>query len=429
MSLNLSKSADAFKNAESVIPGGVNSPVRAFRSVGEAPLFFESGSGSTVTDIDGNSYIDYVLSWGPLILGHAHPDVIARTTEAISKGTSFGAPTLAETHLASLIVDAVPGVDQVRLVNSGTEATMSALRLARAATSRNKIVKFAGCYHGHADMLLVQAGSGVATLGLPDSPGVPAGATEDTLVAPYNDLAATQMLFENHGAEIAAVIVEPVAGNMGMIKPVDGFLEGLRSLTEAYGALLIFDEVMTGFRVSPNGAVGLFEISPDLVTFGKVVGGGFPLAAYGGKRSVMEHVAPAGGMYQAGTLSGNPVATAAGIATLENLGKDGVWEDIAANADKLAEGLNAAAIDAEIPFQASSVGTMFGYFFTDQPVRNFEGAQTADQDRFVKFFTGMLERGIYLAPSAFESGFMSSAHTDDDIARTISAASDVFATL
>lgn len=429
MSLNLSKSADAFKNAESVIPGGVNSPVRAFRSVGEAPLFFESGSGSTVTDIDGNSYIDYVLSWGPLILGHAHPDVIARTTEAISKGTSFGAPTLAETHLASLIVDAVPGVDQVRLVNSGTEATMSALRLARAATSRNKIVKFAGCYHGHADMLLVQAGSGVATLGLPDSPGVPAGATEDTLVAPYNDLAATQMLFENHGAEIAAVIVEPVAGNMGMIKPVDGFLEGLRSLTEAYGALLIFDEVMTGFRVSPNGAVGLFEISPDLVTFGKVVGGGFPLAAYGGKRSVMEHVAPAGGMYQAGTLSGNPVATAAGIATLENLGKDGVWEDIAANADKLAEGLNAAAIDAEIPFQASSVGTMFGSFFTDQPVRNFEGAQTADQDRFVKFFTGMLERGIYLAPSAFESGFMSSAHTDDDIARTISAASDVFATL
>lgn len=429
MSLNLSKSADAFKNAESVIPGGVNSPVRAFRSVGGAPVFFESGSGSTVTDIDGNSYIDYVLSWGPLILGHAHPDVIARTTEAISKGTSFGAPTLAETHLASLIVDAVPGVDQVRLVNSGTEATMSALRLARAATSRNKIVKFTGCYHGHADMLLVQAGSGVATLGLPDSPGVPAGATEDTLVAPYNDLAATQMLFENHGAEIAAVIVEPVAGNMGMIQPVDGFLEGLRSLTEAYGALLIFDEVMTGFRVSPNGAVGLFEISPDLVTFGKVVGGGFPLAAYGGKRSVMEHVAPAGGMYQAGTLSGNPVATAAGIATLENLGKDGVWEAIAAKADKLAEGLNAAAIDAEIPFQASSVGTMFGYFFTDQPVRNFEDAQTADQDRFVKFFTGMLERGIYLAPSAFESGFMSSAHTDDDIARTISAASDVFATL
>lgn len=289
MSLNLSKSADAFKNARSFIPGGVNSPVRAFRSVGGSPIFFDSGSGSKVTDIDGNSYIDYVLSWGPLILGHAHPDVIERTTAAMAKGTSFGAPTLAETRLSELIAESVPGVDEVRLVNSGTEATMSALRLARAATGRNKIVKFAGCYHGHADMLLVQAGSGVATLGLPDSPGVPEGATQDTLVAPFNDLAATQLLFENHGAEIAAIIVEPVAGNMGMIQPVNGFLEGLRSITQAYGALLIFDEVMTGFRVSPNGAVGLFSIEPDLVTFGKVVGGGFPLAAYGGKRSVMEN--------------------------------------------------------------------------------------------------------------------------------------------
>ena len=426
MSLNLSKSADAFAHAKSLIPGGVNSPVRAFRSVGGSPIFFESGSGSKVTDIDGNSYIDYVLSWGPLILGHAHPDVIARTTEAMAKGTSFGAPTLAETRLAELIVDSVPGVDEVRLVNSGTEATMSALRLARAATGRNKIVKFAGCYHGHADMLLVQAGSGVATLGLPDSPGVPAGATQDTLVAPFNDLAATQELFENHGHEIAAVIVEPVAGNMGMIQPVNGFLEGLRSLTEAHGSLFIYDEVMTGFRVSPNGAVGLFGIEPDLVTFGKVVGGGFPLAAYGGKRSVMEHVAPAGAMYQAGTLSGNPVATAAGIATLENLAADHVWQGIADKATTLAEGLNTAALDAGVPFSASACGTMFGYFFTDKPVRNYEDAQTADIEKFVSFFGGMLEKGVYLAPSAFESGFLSSAHTDEDIENTITAAREVF---
>lgn len=426
MSLNLSKSADAFAHAKTVIPGGVNSPVRAFRSVGGSPVFFDSGSGSKVTDIDGNRYIDYVLSWGPLILGHAHPDVIARTTEAMAKGTSFGAPTLAETRLAELITEAVPGVDEVRLVNSGTEATMSALRLARAATGRDKIVKFAGCYHGHADLLLVQAGSGVATLGLPDSPGVPEGATKDTLVAPFNGLAATQKLFEDHGDKIAAVIVEPVAGNMGMIQPVSGFLEGIRSLTEAHGALFIYDEVMTGFRVSPNGAVGLFGIDPDIVTFGKVVGGGFPLAAYGGKRSVMEHVAPAGAMYQAGTLSGNPVATAAGIATLEILANEAYWQKIADMAQKLVDGLNTAALDAEVPFSASACGTMFGYFFTDQPVRNYEDAQTADVEKFVKFFGGMLEKGVYLAPSAFESGFLSSAHTDEDIDTTIAAAREVF---
>lgn len=427
MPLDLSKSRAAFEAAKAIIPGGVNSPVRAFRSVGGSPVFFDSGSGSKVTDIDGNTYIDYVLSWGPLILGHAHPDVIARTTEAMQKGTSFGAPTLAETRLAELIVDAVPGVDQVRLVNSGTEATMSALRLARAATGRNKIVKFAGCYHGHADMLLVQAGSGVATLGLPDSPGVPAGATQDTLVAPYNDLEAVQSIFDTDGEEIAAIIVEPVAGNMGMIQPVNGFLEGLRSISDAHGALLIFDEVMTGFRVSPNGAVGLFGIEPDLVTFGKVVGGGFPLAAYGGKRSVMEHVAPAGAMYQAGTLSGNPVATAAGIATLEILAQEGVWQTTADSANKLVEGLTTAALDAGTPFQASACGTMFGFFFTDQPVRNYDDAQKADAGQFVKFFSGMLERGIYLAPSAFESGFLSHAHTDGDIETTISAAREVFA--
>ena len=429
MSLNLTKSTAAFQHAKSIIPGGVNSPVRAFRSVGGSPIFFDHGAGSRVTDIDGNTYIDYVLSWGPLILGHAHPEVIERTTAAMQKGTSFGAPTLAETRLAGLIVNAVPGVDEVRLVNSGTEATMSALRLARAATGRNKILKFAGCYHGHADLLLVQAGSGVATLGLPDSPGVPKGATEDTLVVPFNDANAVRELFDARGDEIAAIIVEPVAGNMGMVPPVDGFLQTLRDVTRAHGALLIFDEVMTGFRVSPNGAVGLYGIHPDLVTFGKVVGGGFPLAAYGGNRDVMEHVAPAGAMYQAGTLSGNPVATAAGIATLEILSRDGVWDSIAVQAMKLVEGLNGAAHEAGIAFRAQSVGTMFGFFFTDTDVHTYDDAKTADAERFVHFFSGMLERGIYLAPSAFESGFLSSAHSDEDIDATIAAAREVFATL
>ncbi len=429
MSLDLSRSHAAFQHAKSMIPGGVNSPVRAFRSVGGSPIFFDHGAGSRVTDIDGNTYIDYVLSWGPLILGHAHPEVIERTTAAMRKGTSFGAPTLAETQLAELIVNAVPGVDEVRLVNSGTEATMSALRLARAATGRNKILKFAGCYHGHADLLLVQAGSGVATLGLPDSPGVPKGATEDTLVVPFNDSESVRHLFDTQGGEIAAIIVEPVAGNMGMIPPVEGFLQTLRDVTQAHGAVLIFDEVMTGFRVSPNGAVGLYDIQPDLVTFGKVVGGGFPLAAYGGRREVMEHVAPAGAMYQAGTLSGNPVATAAGIATLEILARDGVWTGIADQATKLVDGLNSAARDAGIPFRSQSVGTMFGFFFTDAAVHTYEDAKTADADRFVRFFSGMLERGVYLAPSAFESGFLSSAHSDADVEATISIAREVLATL
>lgn len=429
MSLDLSQSRSAFESAKSVIPGGVNSPVRAFRSVGGSPVFIDHGVGSTITDIDGNTYVDYVLSWGPLILGHAHPEVIMRTTAAMKKGTSFGAPTLAETQLARLIVDAVPGIDMVRLVNSGTEATMSALRLARAATGRNKILKFAGCYHGHADMLLVQAGSGVATLGLPDSPGVPSGATQDTLVAPYNDLDAVRAIFAEQGEQIAAVIVEPVAGNMGMIPPVDGFLAGLRDVTLNSGSLLIFDEVMTGFRVSPNGAVGLYGIQPDLVTFGKVVGGGFPLAAYSGRADIMQHVAPAGTMYQAGTLSGNPVATAAGIATLELLAEEGVWQGISAQTARLVDGLNAAAQAHEIAFNAQAVGTMFGFFFTDQPVRNYDDAKVADAERFVHFFAGMLERGIYLAPSAYESGFLSSAHSEADIDRTIAAADEVFSTL
>ncbi len=420
------KSAAAFEAARRVIPGGVNSPVRAFRAVGGVPPFIDHGAGSHLVDIDGNTYIDYVLSWGPLILGHAHPEVVEATVAAIHRGTSFGAPTEAETRLAQLIVDRVPGIDEVRLVNSGTEATMSALRLARAATGRDKILKFAGCYHGHADLLLVQAGSGVATLGLPDSPGVPKGATQDTLVAPYNDLDAVRAMFDEQGSEIAAIIVEPVAGNMGMVSPVEGFLQGLRDVTQAHGAVLIFDEVMTGFRVSPSGAVGLYGITPDLVTFGKVVGGGFPLAAYAGTRAVMEHVAPAGSMYQAGTLSGNPVATAAGIATLEILGREGVWDGISAKATTLIDGLNAAASDAGVPFRASNVGTMAGYFFTDAPVRTYDDAKTADIAMFGRFFDALLDRGVYVAPSAFEAMFLSSAHTDEDIEQTLAAAREAF---
>ncbi len=421
------KSEQAYAAARKVIPGGVNSPVRAFRSVGGTPVFVDRGSGCRFTDVDGNEYIDYVLSWGPLILGHAHPEVVEATTRALQRGTSFGAPTEAETELAQLIVDAVPAVDLVRLVSSGTEATMSALRLARAATGRTRIVKFGGCYHGHADMLLVQAGSGVATLGLPDSPGVPAGATADTLVAPFNDLEAVESLFAEPGHDIAAVIVEPVAGNMGLVPPVPGFLEGLRAITKNHGALLIFDEVMTGFRVAPGGAAELFGIEPDLITFGKVVGGGFPLAAYAGSREVMEHVAPAGTMYQAGTLSGNPVATAAGIATLKILQRPGVWDGIAESTSRLMAGLAAAAVAAGVPIQANAVGTMAGFFFNETPVSNYDDARTSDTDRFRTFFHAMLDRGVYFAPSQFEACFLSTAHDDADLEHTIEAARESFA--
>ncbi len=419
------RSAEAFAEARAVMPGGVNSPVRAFRAVGGTPIFVDSGSGSRFTDLDGNSYIDYVLSWGPLILGHAHPRVVEATTAALRQGTSFGAPTVAETRLAELIVDRVPAVDMVRLVSSGTEATMSALRLARAATGRDKIVKFAGCYHGHGDMLLVQAGSGVATLGLPDSPGVPAGATQDTLVADYNDLSSVQALFDRYGDDIAGVIVEPVAGNMGMVTPADGFLDGLRTITTAHGAMLIIDEVMTGFRVAPGGAVALYGIEPDIVTFGKVVGGGFPLAAYAGKREVMEHVAPLGSMYQAGTLSGNPVATAAGIATLEILAEDGVWQGAADRAAQLIDGLRRAGQDAGIPLQANAVGTMAGIFFKGAPVTDYDTSALEDGGRYTAFFQGMLQRGFYFAPSRFEALFLSSAHSGADVATTVEAAADV----
>lgn len=427
--LSHEQSNGAFALAQQVIPGGVNSPVRAFRSVGGTPVFVDRGQGSRFWDVDGNAYIDYVLSWGPLILGHAHPRVVEATTAALRKGTSFGAPTLAETELAELIRDSVSGIDLVRLVSSGTEATMSALRLARAATGREKIVKFSGCYHGHADMLLVQAGSGVATLGLPDSPGVPRGATIDTLVAPFNDLDAVQALFDEHGEEIAAIIVEPVAGNMGLVPPRDGFLQGLRALTAKHGALLIFDEVMTGFRVAPGGAVELYGVQPDLVTFGKVVGGGFPLAAYAGSRAVMEHVAPAGTMYQAGTLSGNPVATAAGIATLTVLKEPGVWDRAARSATAFVDGLRDAAVAASIPVQATNVGTMAGMFFNDAPVSSYEDARTSNTTRFATFFNALLERGVYFAPSQFEALFLSSSHSDEDLAVTLDAASEAFALL
>ncbi|CAN5694343.1 glutamate-1-semialdehyde 2,1-aminomutase [soil metagenome] len=422
---DFARSAEAYDAALAVMPGGVNSPVRAFRGVGGTPVFFDSGSGSRFNDVDGNSFIDYVLSWGPLILGHAHPKVVEATVAALRRGTSFGAPTIAETRLAEIIKGRVPGIDLVRLVNSGTEATMSALRLARAATGRDKIVKFAGCYHGHADMLLVQAGSGVATLGLPDSPGVPRGATQDTLVAPYNDLDVVEALFAEHGNDIACVIVEPVAGNMGVVEPSDGFLERLRVITSKHGALLIFDEVMTGFRVAPAGAVERFGIDPDLVTFGKVVGGGFPLAAYAGKREIMEHVAPSGLMYQAGTLSGNPVATAAGIATLEALAENGVWESAAARADALVTGLTAAGSEAGISIQATAVGSMAGIFFKDRPVMNYEDSAVDDGGRYTAFFQGMLRRGVYLAPSRYEALFLSSAHSKADIDLTIEAAAEL----
>ena len=420
-SISRSGSASAFETAQERIPGGVNSPVRAFRSVGGGPVFIERGEGARIFDVDGNAYLDYVLSWGPLILGHAHPEVVEATIAAIRNGTSFGAPTEAESELAELIINAVPAVDQVRLVNSGTEATMSALRLARAATGRDKIIKFAGCYHGHADMLLVQAGSGVATLGLPDSPGVPAGATQDTLVAPFNDLGAVQALFDEYRDQIAAVIVEPVAGNMGVVMPAPGFLEGLRTVTQANGSVLIFDEVMTGFRVARGGAVERFGVTPDLITFGKVVGGGFPLAAYAGRRDIMEHVAPAGTMYQAGTLSGNPVATAAGIATLKVLARPGEWEKAAASTTTLIDGIAAAAGRTGTPIQATAVGTMAGFFFNDAPVTSYDDAKTSDTERFGRFFNALLNRGIYFAPSQFEALFLSTVHTNEDLEQTVSA--------
>jgi len=421
-SITHAKSIAAFERATQVTPGGVNSPVRAFRSVGGQPVFIASGAGAHVRDIDGNEYLDYVLSWGPLILGHAYPAVVEAVSRAAANGASFGAPTEAETELAEMLIGLVPGAEMVRLVSSGTEATMTALRLARAATGRDRIVKFSGCYHGHADMLLVQAGSGVATLGLPDSPGVPAGATANTLVATYNDLASVEELFARFGREIAAIIVEPVAGNMGLVPPVPGFLDGLRDITTRHGALLIFDEVLCGFRAGPRGAAALYGIEPDLVTLGKVIGGGLPLAAYAGKREIMQQVAPAGPMYQAGTLSGNPLAVAAGIETLRAIGEPGVFEALEQATARLIAGFAEAASDAGIPVQTARVGSLFGMFFADRPVHSWDDAATADTDRFGRWFQAMLAQGIYLAPSQFETGFLSTAHTSVDIDRTLEAA-------
>jgi glutamate-1-semialdehyde 2,1-aminomutase len=412
-----------FAEAEKLMPGGVSSPVRAFRAVSGTPFFVARGEGAYLVDVDGNRYVDYVLSWGPLVLGHAHPRVVAALEEAVRRGTSYGTPSPLELELARLVRDAVPSVELVRFVSSGTEATMSALRLARAYTGRHGVVKFTGCYHGHADLLLVQAGSGVATLGLPDSPGVTPGAVADTHTAPYNDLEAVERLFADRGEEIAAVIVEPVAGNMGLVPPVPGFLEGLRALASAYGALLVFDEVMTGFRVHPGGAQALYGVTPDLTTLGKVIGGGLPVGAYGGRREIMELVAPAGPVYQAGTLSGNPLAMTAGIETLRVLAEPDVWAGIDRAAERLVAGL--AALEA--PVQLARVGTMFGLFFAEAPVTTWEEAKRADTVRFAAFHGALLERGVYLAPSQFEAGFLSSAHGEQEIEATLAAAREAFA--
>lgn len=421
------KSNALFVEAEKVIPGGVNSPVRAFKSVEKKPPFIERASGSRVYDADGNAYIDYVGSWGALILGHAHPRIVEALGEAVQKGTSFGAPTALETELASLIVEAVPAVEQVRMVNSGTEAVMSALRLARGYTKREKIVKFSGCYHGHCDSFLIRAGSGAATLGCPDSPGVTAGTAADTILLPYNDLKAAEEVFAQMGEQIAAVVVEPVAGNMGMVLPAEGFLEGLRSLTEQHGALLIFDEVITGFRVGPGGAQEHFGVYPDLTTLGKVIGGGMPVGAYGGKYEIMQHLAPAGPVYQAGTLSGNPLAMTAGIVTLKMLQEPGVYEQLAEKRLKLTAGLNDAASAAGVKISQAGIGSMFGMFFNDGPVTGFESATCSDGEQFKNFFREMFHQGIYLAPSQFECGFISAAHSDTDLEETVEAAKKAFA--
>ncbi|MGD0727693.1 MAG: glutamate-1-semialdehyde 2,1-aminomutase [Spirochaetia bacterium] len=424
--LNVEKSRALFAEAVTLLPGGVDSPVRAFKAVGGEPLFIERGEGPWLFDVDGNRYIDYVLSWGPLVLGHAHPRVLAAIVEAASRGTSFGAPSPLELDLARLVRGLMPSVQMIRFVNSGTEAVMSALRLARAYTGRDKIVKFTGGYHGHADMLLVQAGSGAATLGLPDSPGVPAAVTADTLACAYNDLRGVEELFDRQRGKIAAVIVEPVAGNMGVVLPAPGFLQGLRAVTKADGALLIFDEVMTGFRVHPGGAQALFGVVPDLSVLGKVIGGGLPVGAYGGRRDIMELVAPAGPMYQAGTLSGNPLAMSAGIATLKELVIPGVWGRLEKTTRELAEGLSRAGRAAGVPLQVSHAGSMFGLFFSGEPVTDWDSARKSDTGRFSRYFRRMLEEGIYLAPSQFEAGFVSTAHGPAEVEATLKAAELAF---
>ncbi|MCX5948944.1 MAG: glutamate-1-semialdehyde 2,1-aminomutase [Cyanobacteria bacterium] len=425
--LNTTRSQEIFTAAQKLMPGGVSSPVRAFKSVGGQPIVFDHVNGAYAWDVDGNRYIDYIGSWGPAICGHAHPEVIAALHAALDKGTSFGAPCVLENQLAELVIAAVPSIEMVRFVNSGTEACMSVLRLMRAFTGREKIIKFEGCYHGHADMFLVKAGSGVATLGLPDSPGVPRSTTASTLTAPYNDLEAVKQLFAENGGEIAGVILEPVVGNAGFITPEAGFLEGLREITREHGALLVFDEVMTGFRISYGGAQARFGITPDLTTMGKVIGGGLPVGAYGGRADIMAMVAPAGPMYQAGTLSGNPLAMTAGIKTLELLKQPGSYERLDTITKRLSEGIGLAARAAGLPYSGGSISAMFGFFLCEGPVRNFEEAKATDSVRFGKLHRAMLERGVYLAPSSFEAGFTSLAHSDADIDATIEAFRGAFA--
>ena len=424
--LNTSRSDALFTAAQQLMPGGVNSPVRAFRSVGGQPIVFDRVEGAYAWDVDGNRYIDYIGSWGPAICGHANPEVIEALQQALTKGTSFGAPCALENTLAEMVIDAVPSVEMVRFVNSGTEACMAVLRLMRAYTGREKVIKFEGCYHGHADMFLVKAGSGVVTLGLPDSPGVPSSTTANTLTAPYNDLEAVKALFAENPDSISGVILEPVVGNAGFIPPDFGFLEGLREITREYGALLVFDEVMTGFRISYGGAQARFGITPDLTTMGKVIGGGLPVGAYGGRKDIMEMVAPAGPMYQAGTLSGNPLAMTAGIKTLELLKRPGTYEKLEATTKRLAEGIQEAAKAAGLPVCGNSISAMFGFFLCDGPVRNFEEAKATDSERFAKLHRAMLERGVYLAPSSFEAGFTSLAHSDADIDATLEAFRESF---
>ena len=427
--MQINQSSSLFARAQLRIPGGVNSPVRAFKSVRSTPLFIREGKGSHITDVDGNDYIDYIGSWGPLILGHCHPEVMAAVEEALHQGASFGTPTEGEVHLAELICTAVNSVEMVRLTNSGTEASMAAIRVARGYTGRDKIIKFEGCYHGSVDSLLVKAGSGVMTLGLPDSPGVPTSFVEHTLLADFNNLESVTDLFDEYGPKIAAVVLEPVAGNMGMVVPDLDFLKGLRNLCDVHGSLLVFDEVMTGFRVDYGGAQEIFGIIPDMTIFGKVIGGGLPVGAYGGRQDVMLMVAPAGPVYQAGTLSGNPLAVAAGRKTLEILQAPDTYAELSRKSNWLIDEMQQSAGQNGIPLQTNVMGGMFGFFFAEKPVRNYQDAAESDQDRFRKFFMGMLKEGIYLAPSAFESGFISMAHTEEDLEKTAAACRKVMATL
>ncbi len=425
----MSKSESLFKEAQNFIPGGVNSPVRACGSVGGQPIFIERGELSKIYDVDGKEYIDYVLSWGPLILGHRPECVINALQKVLETGTSFGAPTQLETKLARLVIDMVPSVEKIRMVNSGTEATMSAIRLARGYTGRDIIIKFDGCYHGHADTLLVAAGSGIATLGIPGSPGVPEAVISNTLSIKFNDIEGFIKIMEEMGDKVAGVIVEPVAGNMGMIPPIKDFLETLREYTLKFGSVLIFDEVMTGFRVAQNCAQGLFNIAPDLSCFGKVIGGGLPVGAYGGQKEIMDNIAPVGKVYQAGTLSGNPLAMAAGIATLTELQSKSVYEELDKKTEKLMNGLQSAADDAGVSLKTNHLGSMAGFFFSSEDIFNFDEAKLCDLDKFAKFYTIMLDKGVYLAPSQFEACFLSLAHSDDDIEKTIIAAQEAMAAL